>query len=78
MPAESDESESAEEVGWERYEYRNFTHSGTQVKRKLVLVKKTTKIGELYQHLSRNARKPVFGVSDQVRHKPACTVTEAG
>ena len=23
--------------------------------------------------LSRDARKPVFGVSDQVRHKPACT-----
>ena len=51
MPAELDVSESAEEVGWERYEYGNFTHSGTQVKRKLVLVKKTTKIGELYQHL---------------------------
>ena len=51
MPAELDVSESAEEVDWERYEYRNFTHSGTQVKRKLVLVKKKTKIGELYQHL---------------------------
>ena len=23
-------------------------------------------------------RKPVFGSSDQLRHKPACTVTEAG
>ena len=23
-------------------------------------------------------RKPVFGVSDQVRHKPVCTVTEDG
>ena len=23
-------------------------------------------------------RKPVFGVSDQVRHKPGCTVTEDG
>ena len=28
-------------------------------------------------NVSRDARKPVFGVSDQVRHKPACTVTEA-
>ena len=27
-------------------------------------------------HLSRDARKPVFGVSDQVRHKPACTSSE--
>ena len=23
-------------------------------------------------------RKPVFGVTDQVRHKPGCTVTEDG
>ena len=23
-------------------------------------------------------RKPVFGVSDQVRHKPGCTTTEDG
>ena len=28
--------------------------------------------------MSRDARNPIFGVSDQVRHKPACTVTEAG
>ena len=25
-----------------------------------------------------NVRKPVFGVSDQVRHKPACSPTEDG
>ena len=29
-------------------------------------------------NLSRDARKPVFGVSEQVRHELACTVTEAG
>ena len=28
------------------------------------------------EQLSRDARKPVFGVSDQVRHKPACTSSE--
>ena len=28
--------------------------------------------------MSRDARKPVFGVSDQVGHKPTCTLTEAG
>ena len=28
--------------------------------------------------LSCDARKPVFGVSDQVQHKRACTVTEEG
>ena len=33
----------------------------------------------LFQYeLSPNARKPVFGTSDQVRHKPGCTVTEDG
>ena len=28
--------------------------------------------------LSCDARKPFFGVSDQVRHKPVCIVTEKG
>ena len=34
--------------------------------------------GLIIAHLSRDARKPVFGVSDQVRHKLTCIVTEAG
>ena len=29
-------------------------------------------------HMSLVVRKPVFGVSDQVRHKPGCTATEDG
>ena len=29
-------------------------------------------------HLSLVMRKPVFGVSDLVRHKPGCAVTEDG
>ena len=29
-----------------------------------------------HYYMSRDARKPVFGVSDQVRHKPACTSSE--
>ena len=29
-------------------------------------------------HMSLVVRKPVFGVSDQVRHKPDCTATEDG
>ena len=29
-------------------------------------------------YLSLVVRKPVFGVSDQVRHKPGCTATEDG
>ena len=28
-------------------------------------------------YMSRDARKPVFDFSDQLRHKVACTVTEA-
>ena len=27
-------------------------------------------------HLCLGVRKPVFGVTDQVRHKPGCTATE--
>ena len=34
--------------------------------------------GSGYHEISRDARKPVFGISDQVRHKPGCTVSEAG
>ena len=29
-------------------------------------------------NMSRDVRKPVFGISDQVRHKPGCTATEDG
>ena len=29
-------------------------------------------------HLSCFGRKPVFGVTDQVRHKPGCTAIEYG
>ena len=29
-------------------------------------------------HLSFVVRKPVFGISDQVRHKPGCTTTQDG
>ena len=32
----------------------------------------------LFENLSLNARKPVLGVSDQVRHKPGCTATGDG
>ena len=32
----------------------------------------------LMNEMSRDARKPVFGVSDQVRHKPLCAVSEYG
>ena len=30
------------------------------------------------RYLSLVVRKPVFGVSDQIRHKPSCTATEDG
>ena len=35
-------------------------------------------MGKFVFHLSLVVRKPVFGVSDQVRHKPGCTATEEG
>ena len=31
-----------------------------------------------YRLLSRDAGKPGFEISDKVRHKPTCTVTETG
>ena len=34
------------------------------------------RLGMVSYKLSRVVRKPVFGVSDQVRHKPGCTATE--
>ena len=33
---------------------------------------------EFLSHMSLVVRKPVFGFSDQVRHKPGCTATEDG
>ena len=32
----------------------------------------------IYYHMSHVLRKPVFGVSDQVRHKPSFMTTEDG
>ena len=34
--------------------------------------------GGLRGHLSLVLRKPVFGISDHVRHKPVCTATQDG
>ena len=34
-------------------------------------------ISAYVQYMDGNTRKPVFGVSDQVIHNPACTVTKA-
>ena len=48
------------------------------------LIKQTQKLALHVHHafitsnLSLVVRKPVFGVSDQVRHKPSCTATEDG
>ena len=33
-------------------------------------------VDELQRYMSHDVRKPVFGVSDQVRHKPGCAITE--
>ena len=38
--------------------------------------KTVDKLGTKLRKMSRDARKPVFGVSDQVQHKPACTSSE--
>ena len=48
---EMDESESAPEIEWERYEYQTVKGKSTVFSRKLILVKKTTKVGTLFKHL---------------------------
>ena len=40
--------------------------------------KRQEKTGIETGHISRVLRKSVFGVSDQVRHKQICTITEEG
>ena len=50
--------------------YRNNFNMLNMIKRRLY--------GAIYDQLSLVVRKPVFGVSDQVRHKPGCTATEDG
>ena len=37
-----------------------------------------TVMPQISHEMSLVVRKPVFGVSDQVRHKPGCTITEDG
>ena len=39
---------------------------------------KAGKFSHMEAQMSLVLRKPVFGVSDQVRHKPGCTATEDG
>ena len=38
--------------------------------------KESTEGNNVKSYMSLVVRKPVFGVSDQVRHKPGCTTTE--
>ena len=40
--------------------------------------KALNEIDAVSSHLSHVVRKPVFGVSDQVRHKPCCAATKDG
>ena len=51
MESELDCSDNAEEVEWEKYEYQTLKGKGTKMRRKLVLVKKRTKIGILFKNL---------------------------
>ena len=47
----------------------------------LEILKNKSKYGMKFKvqyKMSLAVRKPVFGVSDQVQHKPGCTVTEDG
>ncbi|WAR17050.1 hypothetical protein MAR_031644 [Mya arenaria] len=50
-PNEMDESEQAPEIEWERYEYQTVKSKSNVLNRKLILVKKTTKVGSLFKHI---------------------------
>ena len=45
-----------------------MTDAGTMCSRSLPRMNVTP-----FSHMSRDVRKPVFGLADQVRHKPACS-----
>ena len=49
---------------------------GVKTDQKLIVYSLIRRLGKY--HMSLVVRKPVFGVSDQVRHKTGCTVTEVG
>ena len=48
------------------------------VKRQIICCFTDMPVCENYNNLSHDARKPVFGVSEQVRHKLGCATTEDG
>jgi hypothetical protein len=48
---ETEKVSSAADVEWQRYEYVNENPKGTATKRRLTLVKKVTKVGEIENNL---------------------------
>ena len=58
-------------------EDRFFSQRGSY---KVIMLKGLCNLDHLQPHryMSLVVRNPVFGVSDQVRHKPGCTATEDG
>jgi hypothetical protein len=51
LPEESDVSDSASDVNWERYEYVDIKGKGDTKKRKLCIVKHSTKAGEMFKYM---------------------------
>jgi hypothetical protein len=47
---EPEKISSAADVEWQRYEYVNENPKGTATKRRLTLVKKVTKVGEMFDY----------------------------
>jgi hypothetical protein len=48
MMNETEKISSAADVEWQRYEYVNENPKGTATKRRLTLVRKVTKVGEMF------------------------------
>ena len=53
---ETEKISSAADVEWQRYEYVNENPKGTATKRRLTLVKKVTKVGEMFEYFKNTIR----------------------
>jgi hypothetical protein len=66
---ETEKISSAADVEWQRYEYVNENPKGTATKRRLTLVKKVTKVGEIFDYFKTLLEKfpPNFHKRDMIQ-----------
>jgi hypothetical protein len=81
---ETEKISSAADVEWQRYEYVNENPKGTATKRRLTLVKKVTKVGEIHVSYTLYAENSLIvfhsfqhSGSFLINHVYKCNVLEA-